>query len=145
MSTRTARSASTPHPHTSTTSAATHILAISNSDALAYQTYGDPTPLDYKRAERLRLAQAYIYKAKGRLSKTDYSRLLRALDAHGRSADVDETREEIGKVFGNANEYELWEEFLECFMGKWLYMQGRKEEREGIKEQFRVWARTAFK
>lgn len=129
MSTRTTRPASTPHPASSTTSAATHILTISYSDATAYQTYGDPTPLDYKRSERLRLAQSYIYKAKGRLSKPDYSRLLRALDAHGKTADVDQTREEIAGVFEKANEYELWEEFLECFMPRWLDVQGRKEQK----------------
>ncbi|KAL8755241.1 MAG: hypothetical protein Q9184_004851 [Pyrenodesmia sp. 2 TL-2023] len=139
----TTRPASTPH--SSTTSAATHILAISYSDASAYQTYGDPTPLDYKHSERLRLAQAYIYKAKGRLSKPHYTRLLRALDAHGKSADIDETREEIGRVFEVANEYELWEEFLECFMGRWLADQEKRETREAMREVFRVWERTAFR
>ncbi len=139
------RAASVPHLRSSESSAATGVLALSYSDAEAYQSYGDPTPIDYKRSERLRLAQAYIYKVKGRLSEKEYSRLLRALDAHGKSANVDQTREEVAKVFEAANEYELWEEFLECFLTRWLHAQWRKEERDGVRAQFRAWEKTAFK
>ncbi|KAI4168600.1 MAG: hypothetical protein LQ343_006264 [Gyalolechia ehrenbergii] len=108
--------------------AANRLLAISFSDANAYQSIGDPTPLDYKHEERLRIALAYIYKVNGRLNKSYYSRFSKALDAHGKTAQLEQTRKEISEVFELANEYELWEEFLDCFMPHWQYKRGEKEQ-----------------
>ncbi|KAL8836296.1 MAG: hypothetical protein Q9170_002969 [Blastenia crenularia] len=113
--------------------AANQILSISFSDADAYQPIGNPTPVDYKRDERYQLALAYVYKVKGRLNKTLYNRLLKALDAPGKTTKIDESREKVSLVFEMANEYELWEEFLECFTPHWLYAQGKKENMQAMK------------
>ncbi|KAI4090308.1 MAG: hypothetical protein LQ344_004856 [Seirophora lacunosa] len=112
--------------------AANRILAVSESDALLHQTFGDPTPLGYNREERYQLALSYIYKVKGRLNKTHYTRLIKTLHEHGKGGEytLEKTREEISRLYEVANEYELWEEFLEAFMPHWLHETKKREEKE---------------
>ncbi|KAL9028683.1 MAG: hypothetical protein Q9196_002985 [Gyalolechia fulgens] len=124
--------------------AANRLLAISFSDADAHQSIGDPTPIDYKQEERLHLSLAYIYKVSGRLDSGYYSRFLKVLEAHGVTAQLEQTRTEVSEIFELANEYELWEEFLDCFMPHWQYEQEQKEQKEMRLAQWNAQRRGAI-
>ncbi|KAL9593495.1 MAG: hypothetical protein Q9219_007526 [cf. Caloplaca sp. 3 TL-2023] len=109
--------------------AAHRLLAITYSDASAYKPPHADVPRGYNHEQHYHLALSYVYKVKGRLPAKLYDRFYSILHAHGTTIMIDRTREEVSLVFELANEYELWEEFLDAFMPCWLMRQEAREQR----------------
>ncbi|KAL9598701.1 MAG: hypothetical protein Q9219_004314 [cf. Caloplaca sp. 3 TL-2023] len=117
------------------TQAANNLLAIARSDIRTHATtYHLPGP--FPPAHLAHHALSYTSKVRRRLHPSLYHRFLTILDSHGRSIgtncvkNVDHTREEVSVVFELANEYELWEEFLDAFCPCWKRKREVAEQRE---------------
>ncbi|KAL8939612.1 MAG: hypothetical protein Q9211_002664 [Gyalolechia sp. 1 TL-2023] len=101
-----------------------HSLSTLSSEHVEHQSSGPGPTGEDTQQPTYRQAHSWIAEFQKRLSPEMYNRFLNILSQCFSGTDMLETpRVEFSRLFEEAGESELWDEFLECFFQPWKEMQ----------------------